>query len=285
MDKLLEWNFEECTEPLAATELGEHQRDVLTLLSQDVHGANFRGYGIPEDTRSRRRWLGLDPPGVLERIVTAERAPLWKVLMPFLREHMAADPAPPLHASMRTFLHLRGVELTDDEWMDLWVERDAGAYGLPDHAPFPPAEEPDCLPTAAVIAGAIRWLERIPTDAYELRWTSGALFATLARAMTGEIPPALDRAFNFCGRPALVREGFTALPPERRERIAEGALGDPRCTNVSLLASFPELAPRAAQRLEQLSARGHYEPLERSDDARFLEHIRAMPPLRGLNAD
>jgi hypothetical protein len=231
--------------------------------------------------------LGLEPASVLERRVKVkgESKPLWLVIKGIIDEHWDMKPRPPLHAFAQKSAKALGVELTETDWLDVWFERAAEAYGIDDYKPFPPAEESDAFSSEVLLEWSLDAIKRGHADRFELpEGALGHAFASLARALPkGEAPPAwCDEMYNFSGRPELAREGFASFPLERRECIAERALKDPRAPHANRAADWPDLAPRAAARMQK----GELTPARpRVDDTRFLEHVGAHPQLRSAYLD
>lgn len=110
-----------------ATAFTERQKALLEVLASYSFRAPFLSYGIPVEVRDRRRWLGLDPPGILERVVTTEvlgKQRTWPVWL-CMKVHQAAQPDERVPVE-----EMFGEVLTDLELLELRMEYSHNAYSL-----------------------------------------------------------------------------------------------------------------------------------------------------------
>jgi hypothetical protein len=239
--------------PADPKDLTEDQRALCALIvAAEVHPAAFRDYAVPWKTPDRRRWLGLDPPGALERRVDftwkgkRTNAPLWRAI----RIHQEdRDERPRVGAVLDA--------LPIDVRLASIVEMDHNHYSIdPDYLPTP---EPKDVAAALRDRGA-RWA----TEQLDL---AAAAFAALARMQPGwrpsdgfvifafeialgaEVPlaPAWDAILPIVrAKLALAARLIRALPAERRDRVTAAALrhGHPNYAmnrSVELAAQFPSV--------------------------------------------
>lgn len=203
--------------------------------------SGWTGAGVPKDTPSLRRWVGLDPPGVLEATVEVDgrRLPRWSALQELRARGLAFGEASAM------------VEITSPtEACDLVLEVLTNAYGL--QGRFGGSVGPADLARAIDAAGEAG-----------ARWAAGRLEAMAAadldRVRCGVPPPKvlatlLRAALRVGYQPASCfdahiewtpenRELFASLPERRRHALAlEGVA---RCSAAALeqrLASLEALA-------------------------------------------
>lgn len=136
-------------DPLPAQTLTGDQRRALEGLSKIdappvvfgptglVQGATYVYRGLPNDVRARRRMLGVDTPGVLEQIapcraIERQDWPRWRTLTVALREYRSTNASIPMEQkpSLQSFVAPYFSGLSAPEWLELWTEVEAGAYGL-----------------------------------------------------------------------------------------------------------------------------------------------------------
>jgi hypothetical protein len=100
-------------------ELSDVQKVIATGLAR--RDGVVVGWGLPQSACVRRRWLGLAPPGPLEKRMTFEKKdwPLWKVWRTQRRLSMK-DPLPAVVAD----------RLDPDETLEALAEVDTNAYGI-----------------------------------------------------------------------------------------------------------------------------------------------------------
>jgi hypothetical protein len=129
----LELLFPQRSELMLASELTDDQREVVVALSRRDLRAPFISYGIPEHARVRRRWLGVDPPGVLERVVPMkikgkeQEQPLWRSLLALTPSGTERE---------RSALYKKLAEmLAPEDYVDVYAECVLSAYGIVQ--PFP----------------------------------------------------------------------------------------------------------------------------------------------------
>lgn len=110
-----------------ASAFTERQKALLVVLSSYSFAAPFLSYGIPAEVRDRRRWLGLDPAGPMERIVTVDvlgKKRTWPVWL-CLKVQQASDP----NQGVDVQSLLRDV-LTPTELLEVRIEYSHNAYSL-----------------------------------------------------------------------------------------------------------------------------------------------------------
>ena len=106
-------------------ELSDAQRAVGTSLARRSGVTNL-GWGMPRSARDRSRWLGLVPPGPLEKRVSFEldgatrELPLWKVWRTLYELQITTEDLPAAIAE----------RLDADERLEALLEVDIGAYGI-----------------------------------------------------------------------------------------------------------------------------------------------------------
>jgi hypothetical protein len=105
----------------------ERQKNLLEVLSSYSFAAPFLSYGIPEELRDRRRWLGLERPGPMERVVTVDvlgKQRTWPVWL-CLKVQQASEPDKPIDVAA-----LLGSVLTPTQLLEVRVEYAIYAYSL-----------------------------------------------------------------------------------------------------------------------------------------------------------
>ncbi len=223
-------------DPFPVREATSDQRRALEALSKFdaplvvfgptglVLGATYVYRGLPNDVRARRRLVGLEPEGVLERVqpcalLGKEDWPRSRTLAHALRAYQAKYGAVPLNqrASLSSFVEPYFPGLSAEEWLELWTEVDAGAYGL--SLPLAPKPPPVIAALHAVHAGArARWLsryleeiERTPDRELSAR-IGAALSVPLLDALAAgtSLPSAHERLIP------LTRDALERLPEAQR---------------------------------------------------------------------
>jgi len=194
-------------------ELTPEQRNVVIVLSEDEIPLQAGWSRIYKAARWRRRWLGIDPPSVLDELDASGRP-----------RYESADPLSGLPA---------------DRHLEACVEGMLGEY------PGPWSELlGNVVATHGQHAGpyAARVLPTLGHEAsYIIDTVAPALFLALARSKT-PIPEAADRLFPIARhgqlpvRPEWVVEIAAAIPPGRREAAVIGSMqrSDGRANDVLL---------------------------------------------------
>jgi hypothetical protein len=183
------------------------------------------GFGLPASGLTRRRWLGLDPPGALDRGVTVEikktkrTLPFWRAWQDLERAGIGGDPLPPplantLHGLDRWEALLGAEERSyggqNPSFYDSQVEQEVAPL-LPEH---------DLLSRAARLADDLS--ARVRASAAEGK-----------PIFVGSAPEFLLLPFVRAGRPiepgwdvlvpisdgSVSREILSSIPAERREAL------------------------------------------------------------------
>ncbi|MBL8717291.1 MAG: hypothetical protein JNL79_14995 [Myxococcales bacterium] len=238
-DRILEWYFPlrkgarraYVTDPLDVPGFSDAQREVLVALSNVMHRADGYGQrGLPPDLRSRRRVLGIDPPGVLEDVLECPRAgkgPLarWRVVRLGLEKYATTSKS----VDAQRYLARDWFDLPPARWLELWTEVQARAYGLSGRHPTP-ADAMEAVPPADVAVWAERYLRECATGVDEdLACAIGWYVALPAARRETVLPPAYDDILTLHGSIPVMREILVKMPAVRRtslmtRRFAE--LGD-----------------------------------------------------------
>jgi len=85
--------------------LSQTQREIALGLAKHA-GVRGLGWGLPSSVRDRRRWLGVAPPGVLEKVLDAKAAgakrplPVWKVWLDGVARATAVVVPKPIEAAL-----------------------------------------------------------------------------------------------------------------------------------------------------------------------------------------
>lgn len=290
--RVLRWFFQPgadahnslATAPLSFADLSELQREMLAGLSsfenQNLTDAYLR-CGLPQDVRSRRRLLGLEPKGVLEREVEPSR-PLSRVV---LAAYAAGGGKDAFMERIAPSLE----KLSRAERLDLWTELLAGAYQFQTFSLQLGGR--DIL--AAEVATASRdeviaWADRYLTslNATPDRRAREAVGSAIVHGVVTKLAPdeslpeRFDALLSFFGIPDQLREIFSRMTSERavaifRRAISESSM-DPGavCERAARLADIHP--PLAAAVLE------YYANAGRSPISSVLTELNAV---RGASPD
>lgn len=110
-----------------ASAFTDRQKALLEVLASYSFAAPFLSYGIPAEVRDRRRWLSLEPPGPMERIVTVEllgKERTWPIWL-CLKVQQASDPNKKVDVDS-----LLATVLTPTQLLEVKVEYAHNAYSL-----------------------------------------------------------------------------------------------------------------------------------------------------------
>jgi hypothetical protein len=109
------------------SKFSDRQRALLEVLASYSFSAPFLEYGIPAEVFDRRRWLGLEPPGPMERVVTVEvlgKKRTWPVWL-CLKVQQASEPDKAIDVAA-----LLGGVLTPTQLLEVRLEYTKNAYSL-----------------------------------------------------------------------------------------------------------------------------------------------------------
>lgn len=171
--------------PLDVAGLPRPQRRILELLCADDYGESWGHRGLPPDIRSRRRLLGLDPPGVLEELAACAalgkgKHPRWRVLRVALDDYRRKHANDPERPPLQAWIAERFFDASPVVWLELWTEVKARSYHLSTGGD-PLAAAAAAVSKADRAAWARRWaaeIERSPER--NLRhWVGAAIVAAL----------------------------------------------------------------------------------------------------------
>jgi hypothetical protein len=110
-----------------ASAFTERQKALLKVLASYSFAAPFLSHGIPAEVRDRRRWLGLEPPGPMERVVEVDvlgqlrKWPVWLCL----NVQQASDPNKGVDVNA-----LLGTVSTPLQLLEIRLEYTHNAYSL-----------------------------------------------------------------------------------------------------------------------------------------------------------
>lgn len=177
------------------------QQELLRDLSMWPNEGRYEKYGIPDDLRSRRRALGIDPPSVMEREIGGE--PLWK-----------------------RFLRSAAVDLSDlsiADRLDAHMHAAMRAWGIRGDAEpvFSLASEASREERAAFVE---RWVADLRACPWPEKRTHAWIVLWVYLRDHDSIPPELDDVVGFYGVDPRLREVLASIPLERRLRIARREL-------------------------------------------------------------
>lgn len=220
--------------PYMPAELSDGQREVAGALTEIGVDVPFGLFNLPGDAGERRRFLGLEAPGPLDRTGVLDAPgvdrswPLWTTIA-FLREQDVDEDE--LAGRLRA-------ALSPEDYLTVLAEWMLGAHGMP-------VMQNDLLRQAIEAAEpevAERWARRLtqallaePARASATPAIRNyALLPLIRRLAAGEVlDERYDPLVTFLGPEALAREVLSGLPPERRERAV--------CREIE---QRPDLAPR-----------------------------------------
>jgi hypothetical protein len=110
-----------------ASAFTDRQKALLEVLASYSFAAPFLAYGIPAEVNDRRRWLGKEPPGPMERVVTVEvlgKTRTWPVWL-CLKVQQASEPNKSVDV-----VKLLGKVLNATQLLEARVEYAHNAYSL-----------------------------------------------------------------------------------------------------------------------------------------------------------
>ncbi|MGZ3451568.1 MAG: hypothetical protein ACXVEF_18300 [Polyangiales bacterium] len=215
---------------LAAKGLSKEQREVLSVLSEraSTRNSNLRAFtdrGVPGDVVARRRLLGLEPPTLLERVITfgGKKAPVWQHFFAIKKKHDVAwerarkkgAPLPPVLPVFEEAIPTA----TTREWLDLFMDVSADLYDLYCYDPVHQTLV-DRLSRDEVRSFVDAWIERMAArrDPY-LPYSVWHWVAYAATRLDGPIPEALDPFVRLTFSEELAPAIFSRIPAPRRARI------------------------------------------------------------------
>jgi hypothetical protein len=279
----------ECDQPMPrASELSAEQRALAQLIAS-VPGVPLHRWAIPQASWARRRWLGLDPPGAVERHDLA-------------RALQAVEDADDEGASAAAILK----RLPLAERLEAFGDLSLGAYRVdaPSLGELAPDELGDAARTWAP-AFADRLLALFAPDAAhadrgDRQSPEPALTALVCDALVAARVPIEERWDRFVPLDAGV---LATLPPERRDAVIVRALGDEFTKyglreGLELVTAFPSVAlvdhliARADECTQSLSCPPRRQYLARLRDAvaaqaelaaRVDARLAELPPLPTLH--
>lgn len=207
-------------------ELQDEQQRIAERLAE-LPMIALAGHGLPAAGRSRRRWLGLEKGGILEREVEiqlggeTERLPLWRAWTALYHARQFGRPMPTALAA--------SLESGFERWLAI-VEFGAAPYGGPTYGLRDEEVEAildDVEPDAPIVAAATELADAFAdTDAVAAREGTGSrlnpsarllLFLPMTRA-EHPIEPRWYPLLNVAPQP-LAREVLESLSPDARARV------------------------------------------------------------------
>lgn len=251
-----------------AAALNADQREVLEVLSGWHDNADWERYGLPKDLRSRRRFLGLDPPRILERSVAtpAGEVALWVVV---------ADALAGAEGSERARVRRALPALSTAEELEIWMEIDLGAYGL--YAREARRSTLTTLIQEAAPDALDEWRRRYTTE-LGISWDPSfprvvgwALSASVSKRSPADAPLPLEVDEWVTATGPNARAELERVPRERRLAIVRRWIAQARpigamttlMTMERVAENLLDLVPEAAElfvtemeRPEQLGNRG-----------------------------
>lgn len=286
----------------------------LAELVANRSGMELSRFAIPSTSSGRRRWLGLAPPGAIDREVdvavrgVTRRAPLWRALIE-LEQAEAEDDGADAEACEAEAQRLVA-ELAPTDWVAVKADLLLDVYRTsgPSDGDFDPARVPaDVGPWAAAMAERLTELFAPGAPASERGGHSeppnplpSLVFLGLVRGGVA-VEPRWDWLCPVWGGAlaAASDECLAALPAARRDAAIVRALAakfprDALRTGAALLARYPSLAlvdhliARAATAHESLTCppRREYLPALAADlaghpalVAHLEAHIASLPAL------
>ena len=281
-----EWPEREVALP---EELSETQRTIATGLARRDGIEGIR-WGVPRSARDRRRWLGLTPPGALEKRIsfshegTERQWPVWKVWQTAVGSSDVTNFPPAVLQA-----------LSPDEMLEAYAEVSLGAYMITFNK-YPPSLDPVLKGASKATPKAAEWARRYGKE----------VLALLAAKST----PELGGALGFFGADAVylailgsggaiepwLYDAFPASPsnlaewvldklgPEQGEAVVwhwmnQPSLADSKSTAVSCVTPLLERVP--SKRIAQFLLTALKEPAvieSLGDDGAepYLAKIRAI---------
>ncbi len=227
-------------------DLSDVQRDIAIGLAR--RDGIIVGHGLPTSGRERRRWLGLTPPGPLEKRIPFEGRswPVWKVWGALYERGLTKERLPPLIAE----------RLDPDETFEALVEVQTNGYGLQSTTAVGP-------PTAALLEDVARkagpraadWARSYADEILalveaesqpELGGSIGMqanlpVFAVILNN-GGTIEPRWYR-FVPVGPPEQARPVLEKMPPAQREEAVWAKMNQPAWADPSNGAVVQTLLP------------------------------------------
>lgn len=176
--------------------LPKNERLILERLCSIDCGVNWAHRGLPPDVRSRRRLLKLAKGGVLEELISCPafgkgQHPRWKVLKFALDKYGRAYANKPNGPETQAWLAKGFFELTPLQWLEVWTELKARAYGITAWG----------NPLVAAVA-AVSPAERV---AWAERWCDEILQSP-ERALRDWVGPSIVASFGSTPVPARIKQ-------------------------------------------------------------------------------
>lgn len=205
-------------------ELTAEQRELAELMASGAEFKKLWGWAFPDQQWKVRRWVGLDPPGVLERVVAHQcgdqqfSEPLWRAMH---RHNDGAD-------GMKAFFESLDLPIADR--LDVFADIYRGAYNLKLRT-GPPQNRLTWGSPREVTGELGEWAARTAaaltagghgTTGLDIKWP---VFLALARSGT-DIDPAWDWLLpaGYGDEADLTRECADAIEPHRRAAAVRAAV-------------------------------------------------------------
>jgi hypothetical protein len=255
-DRQEEWSAEQRVRraiPLPEA-LTPSQRALAEIASR-LDPVRIDGYTIPSHGWCRRRWLGRDPRGVLEREVAFDddKVPLWRALsLLWVRGDEGAAKA-----------LVARLGLSRPERLELFADLVHGAYNLEakHHFEYGPRGR-EAMPLADIDASCVEWARatiarwsrwsrfddgHVAAPPYELCWPVMAALTRSKIAMTGDAAKFLLVTFQPAEYVELGRQALRLFPEAERDALLlERVQGMPATYGFraafALLEDFPSEA-------------------------------------------
>lgn len=271
---LLPLCFQPTWDLLLPEDVTPEQRAIIERLSAaSLDSTEFAQYGLLGLAESRRRWLGLEPAGVLERRIAVDipqvrsPAPIWHIISQ-LTKLGAAN-----HAALAEIAaHLSPEDLATmyRSLADNQYGFGPGTWAAPELAKFLHERRAEALPLArAIVDWALRRQAAIPEERLNLGFGIGPdVNAALSLvAEHGRLPEDAYKALAVQAPFEEVRSVLHALPPARREAIVLSTVDfvDGKELATQLMQSVVEIigeAPtaRVVERVRALRAKYASDP-------------------------
>ncbi len=290
---------------VSASDLSQTQLALVTRLSEIDTQGPFAEYGLSPEARSRRRQLGIDPAGPLERVVVmpaltgASGWPIWRIVFELLITREQG------WSAVRAAITAAAPDLTPRDWLDIWFEcfaykgKGGGNMG-PIHYAYGVLwmYSQDALPELLAslgddgrIAWATFWHARLRRWPTLLGVASCLILGELVvrrLGPTSELPEEFDQ--DVCpGFGMPLREVCERIPAPRLTRLIE-RLVKANEMSVTTASTLVDLAPDALTVLyEDLERRkgGEYvrasEGRVMNDDGEFLALLKRDPRVRSVH--